>query len=193
MKMRELFDRIDRSGANRTDPDIELWARQFEITVPWGSDADEKLCKRMRGYWAVKWYCTDTWVGMVLYFLDGEPLAMAIQTARKNSVDVSFVSKEMAFKLRDLLYELCRESTPDDSLDIIDMDEEVGETYTVNYGSQLLVSDGLYNDKPAKVIKTFDGYDQIDAWRSVVVKTEQGEQTINMDEFHIPYPTKENT
>lgn len=190
MKMHELFARINKGDQNHTDPDIDDWANAFDISVPWDSDAQDQLEKRLSGYWAVKWYCTDTWVGTILYFLDGEPLGISSQGGRKCGVEVSFVSEEMAEKLRQVLIELCVPNKPN-GVSLINMDEEVGESYTIGYGSQLLTKEGLYNGEPATVVKTFERYDEIDKWTTLVVNTEHGEQTINMDEFLIPYPIEE--
>lgn len=193
MKISELFARIDRSPSNLNEPNADHWASEFDITVPWDSNVDDKLAERMQGYWAIKWYCTDTWVGVVLYFLDGEPLGITTQKGRKCDTEIEFVSKEMALKLRDLLYELCKKDEPEDNFALIDMDEEIGEDYTIAYGGQLLVHDGVYCGQPAKVVQTFDGYDEIEDWTNVVVETEGGQTKISMRDFRIPYPLAADT
>ena len=191
MKMHELFSQIDQSPNNEQFLDIELWANVFDLNIPFGSDIDEQLSERFKGYWLIKWLCTDTWVGCALWFLDGKPIGLTSQSARKNSVDVSFVSNEAAETLRMALIEMINAGHRP-SYDLIDMDEEVGETYRVAYGSQLLTKQGIVDDQPVTVVQTFHSYNEIDKWRSVVIQTHDGQQkTVSTDDFHIPYPLEE--
>lgn len=187
MKMHELFSRIDQSPKNEQFIEIELWANAFDLNIPFGSDIDEQLSERFKGYWLTRWLCTDARVGCALWFLDGNPIGLTHQSARKNSIDVSFVSNEAAETLRTTLIEMIKPS-----YDLINMDEEVGETYRVAYGSQLLTKQGIVDDQPVTVVQTFDSYNEIDKWRSVVIQTHDGQQkTVSTDDFHIPFPLKE--
>lgn len=189
MKMHELFSQIDQSPSNLCYDDTELWANQFDLSALWDWNMSEQLSTHLKGYWVAKWVCTDTWVGLVLWFLDGQPLGTTYKGARKNDYQIEFVSEEAAENLRTLMLHIINTSNKR-TVSLIDMNEEVGDYYTVDYGSQLLTIHGTVNGLPATVIKTFDSYNEIDLWRSVVVKTPLGEETVNLADFHIPLPLK---
>lgn len=189
MTLRELFDRIDKSQTNHQDPDFERWANELDIHGSWGWDLDDAFNKRVKGYWAIKWYCTDAWVGMVLYFLDDKPLGVTYQGGRKSPVEIEFVSQEMADELRSVIYELLpKQEVP--SVGLANMDEDIGHDYCVSYSGQLLTDRGIVDGKEARVVQTFTKYEDIDLWTRVKVEIEGEEHLVNMSSFRIPYQLK---
>jgi hypothetical protein len=151
--------------------------------------------KRIKGYPLVKWLCTDTHVGVTIVYFDDEPVAIIQQTARKSGKDWSFLSEEAAEKLRQYALSHVRQ---DKKWELIDPNEEIGDTYTVNYGEQLLVKEGLYNGKPVKVLKTFRDHKDIKRWHDIVIEDADNskeerfsrkmpERVINVKDLKIPY------
>ena len=49
-------------------------------------------------YWASRWQCTDSWVGIRLYFYEGEFVAVSSQSARKSHENFDWKDKESYFK-----------------------------------------------------------------------------------------------
>lgn len=144
-------------------------------------DYDQDHGDRFKAYYLIKWYCTDTWVGVQAIFLDDELVAMSKQTARKESEQISFVSAEAADKVRELIY-------AKQYVDLVESDMEVGPFYTVQFGSQLLTKEGFYNGKPVTVVRTWEGYSgrEMDMWRTVRVNDGDNEFNIPVNEFNIP-------
>lgn len=86
----------------------------------WGTDSSELLSlfglhcyevdyevfqSAVKTFWIKKWLCTDTYVGYSVIVLNGEPVAVTRQTARKNDKDVFFLSADHASKMHSWLIE----------------------------------------------------------------------------------------
>jgi hypothetical protein len=155
VKIRDLINAVDRSEKNTDSADIDEFCRALNLNEypGWNKQFDEAV----KGHWLIKWYCTDTWVGYQVYYMDNEPVAISVQTARKSSASYQFVSLEAATKLRKFILECLGESefTPD----IMDQDEETDPYYTVSYSSQLLVKEGFFDGRVTKVVRECHRWD----------------------------------
>lgn len=179
MKTIEALRRVDRSAKNHTDPDVDGFCE--ELGVPGYFGWSEEFNEKVKGYWLTKWYCTDTWVGTVVYYMDGEPVAVSHQEARKSSPEYQFVSEEAASKIRELLFSLLTEEAP--TYEIVDLDLEIPETYTVEFNSQLLAKEGFYEGQPCWVTVVEGGM----LAKRITVRFEDGSaKLINVNEFQIP-------
>lgn len=180
MKLREAIANIDRSDDNETYVNVEPLAEAVGLYSYYTRLVDWE--KRVKSYWLIKWCCTDTWVGSQVVFFDDRPFAMINQSARKNPEEVEFIDKDMISEFRSYL--------ADNNLSnytMVNMDEEIGEYYTVAYSAELLTNTGIYNGEPVIVAHRFDGGYSKD-WRYVIVTLPSGEnKKIHMDDFHIPY------
>lgn len=155
MKLSELIHKVDRSERNSSSADIDDFSRALDLPTHIGWHQDFDNC--VKGYFLIKWYCTDSWVGYRVYFMDDEPVAVSSQTGRKSPEEIEFVSLEAAQKVKDFIKSL----DPDDEFtpSLADMDLDIPElTYTVSFSSQLLVEEGFWNGQPAKVKRTCRGY-----------------------------------
>lgn len=150
------------------------------------SDAVEA---RLKQQYLIKWYCTDSYVGVSVFQLDGVPVAITRQQGRKCGVDVMFLSTAGADAMRAFILSLMQE---DDEYKpyILPDDEMIEDHYTVEFGDQLLTEFGFYNGEPVTVVKKWHTYADIDKWRIVEVQLPDGTtKEISMDEFHIPLGT----
>lgn len=84
--------------------------------VSWSDEFSE----RMKKHWVVSWLCTDTVVGLAVYFLDGEPVATSSQRCRKCDEQIDFISKEAREKTRQAVNQY---TTHDDNF--ANLDEEI--------------------------------------------------------------------
>ena len=132
----------------------------------------KSIAQRLKYVFLAKWLCTDTWVGMRVYFLDDLPVAVTMQTARKNDEEVEFISASDAERMQRFLLELSQTEQP--SFKLCKLDEDIGENYTVAYGSQLLTKEGLYQGFPAKVQRTYDSMKDIDKWSVIEISYVDG-------------------
>jgi len=163
--------------------DWEELARIFDI-----SDLDWSEDKRLQAYHMRTWYCTDSYVGWRAYFLDGELVAFSSQMGRKFDEDFEFISKESALKVRDYLHSLVQESEQFDRFSIVTgLDEEIDDTYKIDFNSQILQSKALLDGEEVEIIK--ERYDYKDM-HSVKIKNSAGkEKTVNCRELDFKYNT----
>ena len=186
MKLRELIAKVDRSDKNEDDADIDAFCQALDINEWLGWD--KRFDERVKGYALTQWLCTDTHVGMNVYFMDDEPVAVSTQSARKSDVYIRFVSEEAALKVRDFILSLVKE---DEKFypTIAALDDEYGDSYTVRYHSELLTDVGLYEGITVKVQRRKMDYNEpCDEWSKVDVMLEDGTvERIHLNDFKIPY------
>ena len=100
-------DLID-AALNNTDPkceheaDLDVFSEAFGLTLYGYS---ESFAQDMRKVWVVSWTCTDTRVGISVYLLHKEPVAVSVQFCRKCTEDLYFVSSVTERKTFDRLVE----------------------------------------------------------------------------------------
>lgn len=56
------------------------------------------------------WICTDTWVGVNAYYLDGEFVALSFKSARKVRTEFKWTSVEAATKVQALIRKISAEN-----------------------------------------------------------------------------------
>jgi hypothetical protein len=112
-------------------------------------NAYELFEARVAGYSLTRKLCTDTNVGMTLYFFDDTPLAYGCQSGRKSSEKFTFVSKRVVGYFREFLLSL-EESDYMDSIELLEEGEDFVDTdnlstysYHVDFNSEWLNSEHL--------------------------------------------------
>ena len=70
--------------------DIQTFGSKFGLCPNWSLEFSD----RMKRHYVTGWWCTDTWVGLSVYALDGKIVAVSTQTARRNYESMDFISKE---------------------------------------------------------------------------------------------------
>lgn len=190
MKLRDLINTVDRSQDNTgwVDPEVILQAINLAGCVDYSEVND-----RLKKHWIAPWLCTDTWVGTAAYYLDNKPVAISKQSARKSHEELYFLSSETLASVRAFMLECLSADGPEVSLlDDVDLDKDLGEGYTVNYGSQYLNKAVMYEGKPAKIVKTYwdrNQHDEFEKHHLVDIKVEGSDKVLQVrhDEIVIPY------
>lgn len=154
MRHIDAIKRVDRSPNNSTNPNYSEFCDELGITSDYCSSWNSKFNKRVRGYYLIKWLCTDTYVGYIVYYLDDEPVAVSWQSARKSDREYEFISKESAEKVRDFILSIQELSVPTFSL--LDPNEEIDDFYSVNYTSQLLTNEGFVDGKHCTILEQLE-------------------------------------
>lgn len=186
VKLIDLMHAVDRSDKNSDEADIDELCQALNLNEypGWNDDFNQ----RVKGHWLIKWLCTDTWVGYMVYYFDDEPVAVSTQTARKNGISYEFVSLEAATKLRAFILECLGES--EFSPTILDPNEETDPYYTVSYSTQLLVDDGLYQGRVVKVVRKCYAWNDPDLGMDELMVCYPDDPKaafkINVDDFKIP-------
>lgn len=116
MNWREAIEKVDKSGDNTGYANMERIGNA--VNVSGWFDYDSDFDKRLKKHWIHCWLCTDTHVGLAVYCLDGEPVAVSVQTARKCDEEIEFLSIEAIEKVRQfMLTYLSKEDPPLANLD----------------------------------------------------------------------------
>lgn len=189
MKLIEAIKNVDRSEENCSYANTEDFGRLLGLDVSY----NEKFEGRVKKYWIQRWLCTDTWVGLAAYYMDGEAVAVSTQLARKSDEEIKFLSKESAIKVRDFLYQLMEEKEEHvpPFISSEELEEDLGTGYTVEYASQLLDQEAMWKDQKVKIVKRYGlryEYPAID-WHKVDVQTPDGviHEKISLEEIILPY------
>lgn len=187
MKIKDLILQVDKSKVNTTTGDIEDFAN--DLISNWcGSGWSNEFSEQVKGYYIQKWLCTDTWVGLTAWYWKDEPLAISWQNARKSSEVFSFYSQDVADRLRIYIKELLEVHDPE--VDLIDLEEDLGETYTVQWASELLVDEAFFEGQKVKIIGSRrSDYSKPSAeWKLIDVEFPNGDVfKASVENLQIPY------
>jgi hypothetical protein len=128
MKISEAISKLDLTKGQPTH-DIDSFSESLGVLDHLGYS--EEFSKRVTCYSVQDWLCTDTVVGTFVYYMDGLPVALSIQTARKTDKEIWFLSKEAAQKMREFIQSVM----PDHyEPEIVSLDEELPDfSETHNY------------------------------------------------------------
>lgn len=210
MKMREAIENVLKTDQNSTCIDLdEIGA---EVGYQNIHDFDyTSFYNRLKGYFITRKLCTDTWVGIVAYFIDDEFVFITEQTARRSGIDFKFAELGSEDTVRDFLtsLELYGEN-PQNAY--IDMDEEIGDTYKHDANYSIITSDAILDSTGEKIklkmnhlsrngfttMKTIDG-DEFEVLNSDLLERDKvvgtaestGDTTrvFHVDEISFPYLT----
>lgn len=145
MKLIDIANGIDKSANN------EDWIDTSEIGDELGIDVPYVDQKNLKCYWVGNWQCTDTFVGYRMYFLDSEPIAFTVQNGRKSDEKFHWFSKELATKTRDYLLTLSNDEL---HVDICDINKDIGDSYKIDYNSQIIYSNRVkLNNEHVEIIE----------------------------------------
>jgi hypothetical protein len=140
MKLKEIIDKLDK-----TNPEDIYCDSIFQaVDVDWYSckiDDEDGFSSistfdELKYYWLVTWYCTDSWVGIRVYFLRDELVAISYQQGRKAEETFEWVSMEHYTKVKDYLQSFVVFEPPE--IDILDLEKDVEPSYSVEFTGQLL-------------------------------------------------------
>lgn len=100
----DILKGFNRETAVEGSANHERFADLFDMWLCWSEEFDA----RMKKYFAPEatWVCTDTRVGLAVYFLDGEMVAVSFQNARQSDENIQFLTYADAAKVRRFLQEL---------------------------------------------------------------------------------------
>lgn len=172
VKLREIIAKIDKNSKNEASVKIEQLAQELGINYHDYYDSSKEDA-RLKAYYIGHWCCTDSYVGHRAYFLDDVLVATSYQAGRKSDEDYYWVSKEAAISVKQFIETLTTDVL---NIEILDIDEDYGEGFFVNYSSQLLTDTLIEKATGEKVIvvEKWRGYDSIKDWENVLIKRIDG-------------------
>ena len=185
--LRKLISEIDFNNKKiQCSPDWEELSSIFNINNLYYSE-DERL----KVYFIKKWYCTDSYVGLRAYFLNGVFVATSYQVGRKADEDFSFVSKALALELKNYLLEISVNEEIEPNYDIIDesdLDEEIPNTYKIEFNTQILHKTALLNGERVEILKTRYNWGDDRYFHTVEIKNTKGKkEEIHCQELDFEY------
>lgn len=195
MKLCDLIERLDKTVANDAWVDLNSLANELGVSA---YEFNEDT--RLKGYYVMKWLCTDTWVGAIALFLDDVFVGYSYQSARKSDIRYFFTNRESYEALRQYVIDSIKYEELDYPETYIDMDEEMEEGYHVNYNEQLLTKKFIYSPTGENVVlsrnrvtqKEADEFGEYRDSLSKIVIHGIEEIVVPTKDLLIPYPTKEN-
>ena len=186
MKLKDIIANIDKSDKNSSSVDIDRMINDMGIYGYISQDAD-----RLKAYYFLNWQCTDTFVGGRAYFFDDELVATTWQDARKSSEDFEWVSKDAYKTIRNYLLSLIEEN--EQSIEIVDLEQDFGVGYPVSYGSQLIIDNVIYKPtgETVKVIKKYRDMEDIKKWKLIQIAYSDGrKEEVGIEDILVPYNLK---
>ena len=173
--IRELINRIDASDKNKTS--VDFCELADELDVDCGAGWYTEFDTRVTAYWLYSWECTDTTVGLAFIFFDCKFIGAMSQSARKANVEFQFTCQADVDRLVDFMRELTYQKN---RVSFLDLDEDLGETYWVVYGSQQPKKNGWYKGQPVTLVKTYGHGDAISNWERVVISYDESGRCENV-------------
>lgn len=190
MKLKDIINNLNKSPSNQYDNctyDMEDLVSELSLDC-WGVDQDYES-PRLKCYWLANHFCTDTYVGYRAYFLDDEFVCLSHQSARKSDEVFKWVSTETQTLVRNYILSLVEDDFEPDA-DILDLEEEFGEGYTVHYVGQLLCKDVLLNGGIVTVIKEDRIVDGEYNFHNIEVRDSTGKEfEVDIRDVAVPWHT----
>ena len=140
-----------------------------------------------------QWYCTDTWVGIDVIYLNNHPVAITNKKSRKSSVNIYFLSEESKNSVKDYLISIY--NNPQDYSDYLtedELNEEMGDYFKIEYSSEVLYKTAwLYGEK-VEITKKPRNLNNNFNLHVVAIKREDGvEKWIDVRELDFEYCSTE--
>ena len=183
MKLIDIASKIDKSKKNESFVDTTDFSLELGYEFDWVEQ------NRFKAYWIGNWYCTDSYVGYRIYFLDDEPVAFSIQEGRKCRKNFKWFSKELALKVRNYLISIIPKREEDINFNLCDINEDVGDSYKIQFNSQILNPDNaMFNGQPIKILERIKNTPDYGIDTMLKIKLFDGEEKIvNIRELDFKY------
>ena len=140
-----------------------------------------------------QWYCTDTWVGIDVIYLNNHPVAVTKQIGRKWNVNIYFLSEEAKNSVKDYLISLY--NNQEDYVDYLtedDLNEEMGDYFKIEYASQVLYKTAWLNGEQVEITQKPRNLNNNFNLHTVAIKHKDGvEEWVDVRELDFEYCSAE--
>jgi len=171
MKLINIANKIDKSQKNESQVDTMEFSNELNYEFDYVNQ------DRLKAYWIGNWYCTDSYVGYRMYFLDDEPVAVSMQTGRKNNEEFEWFSNELALKVRDYLISLMSENEL--NIELCDINRDIGDSYQINFNSEILHPErAIYNGEPIEILEQIKDKNNWGIGTELRIKLLSGEEKV---------------
>ena len=189
MKIRDIVNKVDKSSQFEDSVSlVDFASSEFDLQIDYYENQ-----KRLTSYFIGSWYCTDSFVGHKVYFFDDEPVAVSSQTGRKMNEEIEWISAESYNKVREFVLTFLEHKDP--NITLCDLDEELGESYKIEFHGQLFSYHkdiALYYGNKVKIIECHKGNEFNDKkqYEPSLVKiklSDNSEKWLELKELDFPY------
>lgn len=102
------MDLLEKILNNKNNLKEETWFYPQELSQHFQIYDNIPIDNRLTKKWFESWICTDTQVGIAVYFLDDELVCISWQPYRKSDEEFWFISEKLAKKVYDYLLNLSK-------------------------------------------------------------------------------------
>jgi len=181
MKIIEIANKIDKSKKNEEFVETDQFSDEFGYEFDWVEQ------DRLKSYWIGNWYCTDSYVGFKMYFLNDVPVAVSSQSGRKSEEKFEWFSEELALRVRDYLISIMPQRKL--NFKLCNINEDVGDSYKIQFNSQILNPENvMFNGQPVKILERIKNTPDYGIDTMLRIKLFDGEEKIvNIRELDFKY------
>lgn len=148
--LREMIANFTPTDENLNSyANLEYLARALEIPDYMYIDNDESNT-HLRQHWIECWQCTDTWVGISVWYMNDVLVAVQSQPYRKSDPEIEFISEDSAAAVKRYLETLIdRVQYP---VPVVNLDQTLSEFWTApsTRDDQGIFSQGIRTPWPRK-------------------------------------------
>jgi len=175
MKLKNIIANLDKSETNRCESitwDMEHFLRELGLSC-WGVQQSPSFGIKLKSYWVANHYCTDSYVGLRAYFLEDVLVCLTLQSGRKCDEIFEWASVKAQVDVRSYILSLEEEdSFEPETENLIDMEEDLGTGYPLEYVGQSLRNEVSLHGEMVTIIKEdSDGYKN---FHTITVRDEKG-------------------
>ncbi len=195
MKIKDIVQNVKKTKENRIVLSASELAKHVNLNE---YDFEWKNQDRLVGYFLSTWYCTDSSVGIRVYFLDDQPVAISSQWGRKMGEDMEWLSKETYYKVKAYVESFRISKEEDDNIELSDPDQEIGESYKIEFNGQLYSFQWKIpklNGESVEIIelvKEENSTANYVAQRVKIKNRDNKEEVVNIRQLDFPYYINEN-
>lgn len=187
MKLKDAIYKVDKSARNESWSDMEDFADILGFDY---LSYNQEFSDQVKKYWLQCWMCTDTHVGFAVYYFKDEPVAVSFQSARKSDEEIEFVSEQTAEVVRAFILSL--QGKEHHKPPVCNLEEDIGDSYTVSYNQQLLTKHGVYEGQDVEIVWDKPNRNSTVDWKTALIKLPDGEQKrVALSEVKIPFHLQE--
>ena len=140
-----------------------------------------------------QWYCTDTWVGIDVIYLNNHPVAVTNQIGRKCDVNIYFLSEEAKNLVKEYLLSLySNQQDYSEYLTEDDLNEDMGDYFKIEYSSQVLYKTAWLNGEQVEITQKPRNLNNNFNLHTVAIKHKDGvEEWVDVRELDFEYCSAE--
>lgn len=192
MKIKDIIAKIKVEDHTMYRVDFETIGEDLGLSWEEIEEIEESKNERIRTEFVSCHYCTDEYVGLEAYFLDGELICLTHKAARKsNKQVVGWVSQELAQETKDYIKSISKKKDSVFEVEILNLEEDIGDSFKVEYTNQLIHKNIRYKNEMHKVVlspdKDINGKSN---FHEIVIEKEGCEKRVDVRDLEIPYVFK---